>query len=257
MSPIVGQKNRNISLEEICNKYSINPKTLPKHVAIIMDGNGRWAKQQGKQRIMGHKAGVEALKRSIRACAYLGIHYLSVYAFSTENWKRPSAEVKFLMQLLKNLLDKDLQELHEDGARLKCIGDINGLDKSLRKKIATAEELTKDNTAIQFNIMINYGSRMEITHAVSEIAKKVKDGTLDEVTEDTISEHLMTSDSPDPDILIRTSGEERISNYMLWQISYSELFFIDTLWPDFDESHLGRIVSQYQNRDRRYGGLNT
>lgn len=257
MSSIAGKEKRDIPLEDICKKYSINPNTLPKHIAIIMDGNGRWAKQRGKQRVMGHKAGVESLRKAIRACADLGVHYLSVYAFSTENWKRPSAEVKFLMQLLKNLLDKDLKKLHQEGARIKCIGNIAGLDTQLQKKIQKAEELTKDNTVIHFNIMINYGSRMEITQAVTEIAEKVKNGTLTDITEDTISEHLMTVDSPDPDILIRTSGEERISNYMLWQISYSEIFFVDTLWPDFDETHLGSIIANYQNRDRRYGGLNT
>lgn len=257
MSAIIGKQDRTISLEEICNTYAINPSTLPQHIAIIMDGNGRWAKQRGKQRIMGHKAGVEALRKSIRACADLGVHYLSVFAFSTENWKRPTAEVKFLMQLLKKLLDRDLQELHEEGARIKCIGNIAGLDTQLRKKITQAEELTKNNTVIQFNIMINYGSRMEITHAVNQIIEKAKNGELDTITEETIAQHLMTADSPDPDILIRTSGEKRISNYLLWQISYSELFFIDTLWPDFSEKHLGEIISSYQNRDRRYGGLNT
>ena len=257
MSPILGKENREISLEDLCKSYSIDPETLPKHVAVIMDGNGRWAKKQGKQRIFGHKAGVEALRKTIRACADLGVHHLSVYAFSTETWKRPRAEVKFLMQLLKNLLDKDLQELHEEGARIKCIGHIDGLEPQLIKKINEAEDLTKDNTVIEFNIMINYGSRSEITSAISTIVEKAKSGELTDITEDTLSEYLFTAGTPDPDILIRTSGEKRISNYLLWQISYTELFFIDTLWPDFEEKHLGTIIADYQNRDRRYGGLNT
>jgi undecaprenyl diphosphate synthase len=257
MSAIIGKQNRDISLEEICKRYSLNPETLPKHVAIIMDGNGRWAKQRNKQRIMGHKAGVEALKRAIKACADLGVHHLSVYAFSTENWKRPKAEVTFLMQLLKNLLDRDVQELHKEGARIRVIGDVQGLDKTLQKKIKSAEELTQHNSTIEFNIMINYGSRMEITNAISKIVEKAIAGEITEITEETLSSHLLTAGTPDPDILVRTSGEERISNYLLWQISYTELFFIDTLWPDFEEQHLGNIIADYQNRDRRYGGLNT
>jgi len=243
------------ALNKVCKEFDLDSKNMPRHVAVIMDGNGRWAKKRLLPRVMGHKEGAEALRRTIKACSELNIHYVSVYAFSTENWKRPKAEVEFLMTLLEELTQKETPKLKAENVRVKYLGDLEELSPKLQKSFVWAEEETKECTKIQVNLMINYGSRREITHAVKKIAKKFKNNELDTITEDTISEHLYTQDIPDPEILIRTSNEHRISNYLLWQLSYAEFFFIPTLWPDFSRTHLFNIIKQYQTRDRRFGGL--
>ncbi|RAP31517.1 isoprenyl transferase [Candidatus Marinamargulisbacteria bacterium SCGC AG-343-D04] len=234
------------------NDIEIN-KTPP-HIAIIMDGNGRWAKSKKKPRTLGHKAGVESLKNTIKACLDLNIKYLSVYTFSKENWKRPEKETSFLMNLLSLAIKQETKNLIEKNVKVKMIGDIASLDKKTIKTIASIEEKTKTFNNLQLNIMINYGSRQEILHCIQEILKD-KNITPESLSEKCIEKHLYTSTIPDPDILIRSGGESRISNFLLWQLSYTELFFIDTLWPDFSEQDLINIVASYQNRHRRFGGL--
>jgi len=254
---ILGKQQRDIPLEEVCKSFGLDVNAIPKHVAIIMDGNGRWAKKKGLPRIAGHKRGMKTFKSVIKACADFGVHYLSVYAFSTENWKRPKTEVTFLLGLLDHYIDTELQELKSQGVRLKFKGDLSAFKGPLLKKIENLERETYDKTTIHVNVMLNYGSRDEITAAVQAISEKVKRDhlSIEEITNDTISEHLYTKDCPDPDVLIRTSGEERISNYMLWQISYSELIFTPTLWPDVTKEHLAELLKIYQDRHRRFGGL--
>ena len=252
---IIGKQNRDIPLEDICKPYNINPNNIPKHIAIIMDGNGRWAKKNMRPRVFGHRAGVESLRKAITACVKFNIHYLSVYAFSTENWKRPKKEVKFLMSLLKELTIKEVPSLKKQGARVRCLGDLSAFEPSLQESIEHTHKETKDCNTIQLNLMINYGSRLEITQACKKIAEEYKSGQITDIDENIITQNLYTKGIPDPEILIRTSAEYRISNFMLWQLSYSELFFIDTLWPEFNIDDLGKVLCQYQNRDRRFGGL--
>lgn len=231
---------------------SEKPSTIPAHVAIIMDGNGRWAKARGLPRLAGHRAGTKNLRRVIRAAADAGIKHLTFYAFSTENWSRPEDEVKGLLALLAEFIETELQELHKEGARLLHIGHLEGLGLSLRKKVEDAIELTKNNTRIDVILAFNYGGRDEI---VCAIQKLIKAGvTFDEVDVKMVSDAMFTAGTPDPDIVIRTSGEKRSSNFLTWQTVYSEWFFPDVLWPDFNEEDLRIILDAYQNRDRRFGG---
>lgn len=251
---ILGNTNSE-QIRNICQKYKLDPEKIPVHIAIIMDGNGRWAKKRLLPRVMGHKEGAEALRRTIQAASEIGVKYISVYAFSTENWKRPKEEVSFLMTLLEELTKKETPKLKAQNAKIKYIGDLSELSQSLQNSFKWAEQETQDCNQIQINLLINYGSRREITQAVEKIVEKTKSEQTIKITEELISEHLYTKDIPDPEIMIRTSNEHRISNYLLWQLSYAEFFFIPTLWPDFNSETLYSILQQYQNRDRRFGGL--
>ena len=254
---ITGATQRDISLEDTYKAAKLNPEGIPKHVAIIMDGNGRWAKKRLRPRVFGHRKGVESLRKTIKACGDLNIHYLTVYVFSTENWKRPKKEVSFLMGLLKELALNELPELMAQGARVTALGDLSQLPPDVLDSLNTVIEKTANNTTVQVNLMVNYGGRAEIIRGVKSLAKSVNSGELsvDDITEETFEKTLYTAGQPDPEILIRPGGEFRISNYLLWQLSYSEFFFIDTLWPDFDKETLISVLQSYQNRDRRFGGL--
>ena len=225
---------------------------IPAHVAIIMDGNGRWAKARGLPRLAGHRAGTKNLRRVIRAAADAGIKHLTFYAFSTENWTRPEDEVKGLLALLAEFIETELQELHKEGARLLHIGHLEGLGSSLRKKVEDAIELTKNNTRIDVILAFNYGGRDEIVYAIQKLIEAGV--TSDQVDVKMVSDAMFTAGTPDPDIVIRTSGEKRASNFLTWQTVYSEWFFPDVLWPDFNEDDLRKILDEYQNRDRRFGG---
>ncbi|PMB24381.1 isoprenyl transferase [Fischerella thermalis CCMEE 5205] len=228
---------------------------LPKHVAVIMDGNGRWAKHQGLPRIMGHKAGVDALKDLLRCCKDWGIEALTAYAFSTENWGRPHEEVDFLMTLFQRVLRQELREMVEENVQIRFVGNLSSLPRSLQAEISRAMEETKVNRGIKFTIATNYGGRQEIIQACRAIAQKVQQGLLqpDEIDEATFERHLYTIGICDPDLLIRTSGEMRVSNFLLWQIAYSEIYITDTLWPDFDRHEFHRALCAYQQRERRFG----
>ena len=234
---------------------NLDPHTLPQHVAVIMDGNGRWAKQQGLPRIEGHRRGATTLKEILRACNDWGINTLTAYAFSTENWGRPLTEVNFLMALFEKLLRKELQEMNEEGVRIRFIGDLSPLPPSLKQEIEHAMTTTQNNQGVNFNVAMNYGSRLEIVKACQAIAEKVATGELapDSIDENTISQYLYTAASPDPDLLIRTSGEMRLSNFLLWQLAYTEIYVTDTLWPDFNCTQFRSALAHYQKRDRRFG----
>jgi undecaprenyl diphosphate synthase len=229
----------------------------PRHVAIIMDGNGRWAKARGLPRAMGHKEGVEALRRTVEASRELGITHLSVYAFSTENWNRPQAEIDALFDLLRVFVKRDLARLHKDGVRIRIVGSRDGLSDDILSLIDEAVELTKGNTRLNLNIAFNYGGRGEIVAAVKEIARQVEAGKLtpDRIDEALISRLMWTADSPDPDLVIRTSGELRLSNFLLWSGAYAELMFMDLWWPDFNRDSLEKAIDAFRRRDRRFGGL--
>ena len=229
----------------------------PRHVAIIMDGNGRWAEARGLPRTLGHKSGVEAVRRAVRAAADFGIEYLTIYSFSTENWSRPATEVGFLLDLLRRFILQDVAELHKSGVCIKIIGDREALSGDLRTLIEDAERLTANNSALTLVVAFNYGSKQEIAKAVQAIAHEVQSGALapDSICAGTISKHLETASMPDPDLLIRTSGEQRISNFLLWQCAYAELVFVEDLWPDFTRETFERALAEYAKRDRRYGGL--
>lgn len=232
-----------IDIKEIVEKSDL------KHIAIIMDGNRRWAKERGLPSAVGHKKGVDALKETMRACDEFGIKYLTVYAFSTENWNRKPEEVNFLMDLLGQTLKNELQEMHENNVVISFIGDTNRLSDNLQKILKNAVDTTKNNTGVNLQIAFNYGSRAEITRAVQEI---VNSG-IKKVDEEIISKYLYTSNIPDPDLLIRTGGEMRVSNYLLWQIAYSEFIVIDEFWPEFDKDTLSRCIIEFNNRTRRWG----
>lgn len=236
--------------------FQLNPEKMPKHVAIIMDGNGRWATKRGLPRKAGHKAGVEALERIIYAAKELGLEHLTVYAFSTENWKRSAEEVGAIMDLLRFYLKNYFKKFVKDNIRMHVIGEKSRLDTDIQKAIAEIEDLSREKNGMTVHVALNYGGRDELRRAVTKIARETADGTLspDAITEDTISDALDTAGTPDPELMIRTSGEERISNFLLWQIAYSEFFFSDTLWPDFDKKELERAIYYYQNRERRFGG---
>jgi undecaprenyl diphosphate synthase len=229
----------------------------PTHVAIIMDGNGRWAKARGLPRVAGHRRGADAVRRVVRGAGELGIPVLTLFAFSTENWARPADEVSDLMGLLRHYLRSELDELHKNGARLRVIGSRQGLAADIVRDIAEAEKLTAANTRIDVNICINYGSRDEIIHAARGLARRVAAGelTADGIDHNDFERELLTAGVPDPDLLIRTSGEQRISNFLLWQCAYAELVFVDTLWPDFGKGHLEQAIAEFRRRERRYGGV--
>lgn len=237
-------------------KKEYDKSQLPKHVAIIMDGNGRWAKRRSLPRIMGHRAGADALRKVSRFAGHMGIEYITVYAFSTENWKRSDEEVSGLMSLLLDYLKNAEKELGGDEVRIRVIGDPSRFSDEIQQQIKRVESVTKDNKAVTVTLALNYGGRDELVRAVKAIAKDVQDGktTINSIDEETVSHHLYTYDMPDPDLVIRTSGELRLSNYLLWQTSYSELYFTDTLWPDFDEKEFTKAIDAYLSRSRRFGG---
>lgn len=230
---------------------------LPKHIAIIMDGNGRWAQKRGLPRVMGHKAGMEAIKKTVRSCSNMGIKILTVYAFSTENWKRPQEEVSYLMNLLVEYMRKEVNELHNNKVKIKVLGELDVLPDQTRKEILAAARLTENNKGLQFNIALNYGGRAEILNACRKLIQDINAGSIDvtSVDEALFSNYLYTGNDIDPDLIIRTSGEQRISNFLLWQGAYSELMFVEQLWPDFDEKSLCSAIIEYQSRDRRFGAL--
>ena len=234
-----------------------DPAPGPNHVAIIMDGNGRWAKARGLPRVAGHRRGADAVRRVVRGAGELGIPVLTLFAFSTENWTRPADEVNDLMGLLRHYLRNELDELHKNGARLRVIGNREGLASDIVRDISDAENMTLGNSRIDVNICINYGARAEILQAIRSLARQVEAGELssDRIDEDRFESALLTSGVPDPDLLIRTSGEQRISNFMLWQCAYAELVFVDTLWPDFGKEHLEQAIAEFRRRERRYGGV--
>lgn len=230
-------------------------ENMPKHIAIIMDGNRRWAKQKGLDPKLGHKEGAKTLERIVRYANEIGLGYITVYAFSTENWKRTEEEVGALMRLLQNYLEDYSKRADTENIKVKVLGDISALPEKMQKSIAKCMERTKGNTGVTFNIALNYGGRDEIQKAVKEIAQKVKEGTLevDQITEETISNSLYTAGQPDPDLLIRTSGELRTSNFLPWQIVYSEFIFVEKNWPDFQEEDLKEAIEIYQKRNRKFG----
>ena len=233
--------------------------TMPSHVAIIMDGNGRWATARGWPRLVGHRRGAEGVRKIVEAAPGLGIRYLTLYAFSTENWKRSTEEVIGLMTIFARYIQSEAERLSREGVRLRFIGGRERLDKKLQKLMAGIEERTKDNDRLHLTVAINYGGRDELARAAQRIATAVAEGRLkpEDVTEDTVGDYLDTFDIPDPDLVIRTSGETRISNYLLWQSAYAEYEFTDTLWPDFTPEELGKILDRFSDRERRYGGALT
>ena len=231
----------------------LDTNNIPQHIAIIMDGNGRWAAEKGKPRSFGHQAGVDTVRRITAECTRLGVKYLTLYTFSTENWNRPATEVAALMGLVLTSLEDEI--FMKNNVRFRVIGDLKRLPEEVRQKLHETEEHTAANTAMTMVIALSYSSRWEITEATRQIANEVKAGTLNpaDINEDTLTKHMATAFMPDPDLLIRTGGEERISNYLLWQIAYSELYFCDTFWPDFSEEELQRAIANYQQRQRRFG----
>lgn len=245
------QPNQLFIIDELKNNE------IPKHVAIIMDGNGRWAKKRSLPRMAGHHEGMKVVRKVTKLANKLGIKVLTLYAFSTENWKRPKQEVEYLMKLPEEFLNTFLPELVEENVQVRVIGDVSQLPEHTRRAVTKAMEDTKNNTGLVLNFALNYGSRAEIVNAVQEIAKKYKDGqlTLDQINEETFSSHLMTNLLSDPDLLIRTSGELRLSNFLLWQLAYTEFWFTDVLWPDFKEEHFLKAIQDFQQRGRRFGGV--
>lgn len=235
----------------------LDPGRLPAHVAVIMDGNGRWAGQRKLPRVMGHREGVEALKRTLRLCSDWGIGSLTAYAFSTENWNRPGEEVSFLMTLFERVLAKELKALEQEQVRIRFLGDLEQLPERLQQLIQDATERTASNSGIRFNVCTNYGGRRELVRAARLLAQEVASGARDPdlIDEQAFASKLLTAGEPDPDLLIRTSGEQRISNFLLWQLAYAELHITDVLWPDFDETALVSALMDFQNRQRRFGGV--
>jgi undecaprenyl diphosphate synthase len=236
-------------------KQRIDLEKLPRHIAVIMDGNGRWARQRGKERIFGHENGVTSVRDTVEAAAELGVPYLTFYAFSTENWCRPKKEVETLMQLLVEAIRNETPKLNENGVKLGAIGNLKALPPRCRQELQQAIELTAHNNRLLVNVALSYSSRWEMVNAAQKIAQKVQAGELkpEEIDEQLIDDHLETAGIPDPDLLIRTSGELRISNFLLWQIAYSELYFTPVLWPDFRKKHFFQAIIDYQRRERRFG----
>lgn len=243
--------------KEQTTEVELNMNNIPQHVAIIMDGNGRWAKERNMPRTMGHKAGVETIRRIVKEADRLGIKYITLYAFSTENWKRPKDEVSALMKLLVQYLRSEVGDLHKNRVVLRVLGDISALQDDCKREIEDSIELTKNNTGLVLNVAFNYGGRDEIIRAIQDIVEDVEEGKVkkENITQDLFSNYLYTKDSPDPDLIIRPSGEQRISNFLLWQCAYSEFWYSNVNWPDFSEKDLQRAIYDYQNRDRRYGGV--
>ncbi len=229
----------------------IDRNNVPKHVAVIMDGNGRWARQQGEERIFGHFSGVDAVRATLKAARNIGVKFLTLYAFSTENWNRPLEEVQALMDLLVKTIIRELDELDDNGVRLQAIGDMQMLPEDCRSELQAAMDRTAKNDEISLILALSYSARWEMTEAVKKIVQE--DIKAENITADTVSNHLQTANFPDPELMIRTSGEQRISNFLLWQLAYSELYFTDVLWPDFNESEFYKAICDYQNRERRFG----
>ncbi len=242
--------------KESAEEYQLNPEKMPRHIAIIMDGNGRWATKRALPRKAGHKAGAEALEKIIYAAKDMGLEHLTVYAFSTENWKRSEEEVGAIMELLRMYLKNYFKKFLSDNVRMDVIGDISRLDQDIQESILEIEEISREKTGLSVHIALNYGGRDELRRAVAKIAAVAAEGKLrpEDVTEDMITNALDTAGTPDPELLIRTSGEERISNFLLWQIAYSEFYFSEMLWPDFNKTELQKAIYYYQNRERRFGG---
>jgi undecaprenyl diphosphate synthase len=240
---------------DVVKKDLIDPEKLTQNIAIIMDGNGRWAKKKGAMRVFGHKNAIKAVRDTIEAAGELGIKHLTLYAFSTENWKRPQYEVNTLMQLLVNTINKEVKNLHKNKVRLSTIGDVHDLPSECQKGLDKAIEITKDNTGLNLILALSYSGRSEIVRATKMMAEEVQKGTLqlENITLDKFNQYLYTQDIPDPELVIRTSGEMRISNFLLWQIAYSEIFISPILWPDFRREHLYEAILDYQNRERRFG----
>lgn len=230
---------------------------MPRHVAIIMDGNGRWAHARGLPRSAGHRKGVEALRRAVRAAGEMGIKYLTIFSFSSENWSRPPAEVSFLLDLMRHFVRQDVAELHRENVRIRIIGERSGLAPDIVTLIAETEERTQANTGLTLVVAFNYGSRQEIAKAARDLAVAVKEGRIapEAITPELMGSHLSTEGIPDPDLLIRTSGEQRLSNYLLWQCAYTEFVFVDEYWPDFNRETMQRAIAEYLTRERRFGGL--
>ncbi|MGJ8736853.1 isoprenyl transferase [Zobellia laminariae] len=238
-----------VDLEEL------DKNKMPRHLAIIMDGNGRWAKQKGKLRVFGHENGVKTVRETVENCVKIELEYLTLYTFSTENWKRPKIEIDTLMRLLVSSLKKELKTFSENNIRLNAIGDLESLPKKANKELKEVMEKTRENTGMTLTLALSYGAREEIKNAVKQISTKVKNNiiSIENIDETIINSHLYTHDLPDVDLLIRTSGEHRISNFLLWQIAYAELYFVEVFWPDFSSQHLAEAIKSYQNRERRFG----
>lgn len=236
-------------------KSQINPEKLPQHIAIIMDGNGRWAEKHGEQRVFGHQNGVKAVRDATEAAAELGIKFLTLYAFSTENWNRPIEEVNALMELLVLTISREKETLNKNNVRLMVIGDVESLPENCKEELKAAIKDTSTNSRMSLVLALSYSSRWEITSAMKKIAQKLKEGEIspEDINEELISSQLTTKDIPDPELMIRTSGEYRISNFLLWQLAYTELYFTDILWPEFDKEELYKAIINYQNRERRFG----
>lgn len=228
---------------------------LPRHIAIIMDGNGRWAKDKGLPRVAGHKAGAESARKIVEACAEYGIQHLTLFTFSSENWRRPEKEVKLLLELFVSALDKEIQKLHKKNVKFQAIGDISAFDEKIRESIKKAEILTKDNTKLTLTTAVNYGGQWDITEACKKIAKAVEDGKIkpEDIDKDLLEKNICLSDLPAPDLFIRTGGEKRISNFLLWQLAYTELYFSDVLWPDFNKNTFELAIKSFVARQRRFG----
>ena len=233
------------------------PPAVPRHVAIIMDGNGRWAARRGQPRSAGHKAGVDALRRAVKAAADFGIEYLTIYSFSSENWSRPAAEVSFLLDLLRRFISQDVAELHRSGVKITVVGSRADLEPGIVSLLDDAERLTRENSKLNLVVAFNYGSRQEIARAMSAIARKIESGEISaaDISPELISLNLDTAGIPDPDLLIRTGGEQRISNFLLWQCAYTEFVFVDEFWPDFTHEIFARALDEFRQRDRRFGGI--
>ena len=229
--------------------------SIPKHVAIIMDGNGRWAQKRGLPRVAGHKAGVETVRTVIQACAEKGVEVVTLFAFSSENWRRPKKEVSLLMSLFLAALQREVKKLHKNGVQLRIVGDVSAFDKKIQEQIKKSEELTKDNKTLVLNIAANYGGQWDITQAVKALAVQIESGDLKakDISSDLIRQNLLMSDLPEPDLFIRTGGEQRISNFLIWQLAYSELYFTETLWPDFDRQAFEDALTSFAGRQRRFG----
>jgi undecaprenyl diphosphate synthase len=245
------KKDKKSNIEEVC----IDLNNIPKHIAIIMDGNGRWAKERNLPRTMGHKAGVETIREIVKECSNLGVKYLTLYAFSTENWHRPEDEVSALMNLLVQYLRKEFEELNNNNVVINNIGDVSQLPEICERELTIAYKNTKNNTGLTLNLALNYGGRNELIRAFKLISKDVKEGKIreEDIDENIISNYLYTKNMPDPDLIIRPSGEQRISNFLLWQCAYSEFWYSNIKWPDFKKEHLHKAIYDYQSRDRRFG----
>jgi undecaprenyl diphosphate synthase len=249
-SPDQNELNTDALIRELA---TVPQDRLPKHVAIIMDGNGRWAAKRGLPRVAGHEHGTDNIRRITFAAGEIGIRHLTLWAFSTENWRRPAAEIQGIMRILGEAIERETEELHKQGAQLRHIGSLDGLDPSLRQSVLGAIELTKNNTKLVLTLAFNYGGRQEMVHAIQEI---VRSGiTADQIDEDVVAHHLYTRDIPDPDLIIRTSGEVRMSNFLIWQAAYAELYFSPVLWPDFGPDHLRAAALDFSHRERRFGHI--